>query len=476
VNLELTAGKLAGIYDALAAAAGERRDMDLQEIWLAEDAITSLPAFALAGRPPGPVLLVQDETDIRAAGRSVKPLVKQVFEAAGCDVEVVVIRDDWEVHTTPAHIAEAQAHLKPGQVVVSVGSGTITDIAKHAVFEYEAAHPGERLWLVCLATANSVVAYTSNQAPINYGHVKRTIPSRLPDLLAYDTRTLADAPREYTDGGIGDTYVGCGSFADYRLSHLMGLGRWEPLSWEIMKAPTRRFLGRDPVLQDRSAAGIGQLVLDLSACGFALSVANESGPLSGLEHVTSHMLDMAAAYDGRPVGNHGSQCSLACILTLIAWQKVMAGVDLSALDPDRIDVAAEQAKVFAVFGFLDEDGQSAQECWNDYAAKIGVWQANRAKVLALRDDWDTYRADLAGYLTDPQAYVEALAAVGHPLRFEDIPTGLTEDRVRWAFTHANLMRKRSYLSDLLGFAGQWTEDFVDDVFTTYHRLTAPYLR
>ncbi|MDR0416384.1 MAG: hypothetical protein LBH76_03530, partial [Propionibacteriaceae bacterium] len=68
----------------------------------------------------------------------------------------------------------------------------------------------------------------------------------------------------------------------------------------------------------------------------------------------------------------------------------------------------------------------------------------------------------------------ALAAAGHPLRFEEIPTGLDEDQARWAFANARLMRKRTSVADLLGFAGLWTEDFVDDVFETYRQLVAAY--
>ena len=36
------------------------------------------------------------------------------------------------------------------------------------------------------------------------------------------------------------------------------------------------------------------------------------------------------------------------------------------------------------------------------------------------------------------------------------------------------MRKRTNVADLLAFAGLWDDDFVDDVFATYHSLIHPY--
>ncbi|MDR0417063.1 MAG: iron-containing alcohol dehydrogenase, partial [Propionibacteriaceae bacterium] len=365
MSYQLQAGSLEGLYAHMSEFAGARRELNLEGIVMAEDAFGLVPAAATEGFAVSQVVIVQDETDIRRAGASVKPQMEQLFAAAGHPPKVVRLSDPHELHTTPEHIAVVQQVLRPGTVVVALGSGTVTDIAKHAVFEFEKATPGERLRLVATQTANSVVAYTSNQAPITFGQVKRTLPSRLPDLLVLDTQTLADCPLEYTVGGLGDAFVVAGSFADYRLANLLGMGRWEPVSWETMRFSLARFLAKDPILADRGVAGAGVLALDLAACGLSLSFAGESAPVSGLEHVTSHTLDMAAHRFGRPVGNHGSQCGLATILTLIVFDRLFAEADFSRLDPADIDDDAEQAKVRHAFERLDADGKAWRECWSD---------------------------------------------------------------------------------------------------------------
>lgn len=473
MTLTLSAGRLDDFYSAVSELSGHDRTLPLAEIRLSPDALADSVDLALAESRPR-VVLVQDATPILRAGEPVKPLVANMFETAGCRVEQVVVIDPHEVHTTSEHIAEVQACLQPGDAVVALGSGTIADITKHAVHGFEHAHPGRQLRLVVIQTANSVCAYTSGLAVVTTGGVKRTLPSRLPDGLLADTRLLADAPAAYTLGGIGDASVAAVSFADYRLVNLLGLGGWEPVSWQLMLPARGRFLARDPVTADRGDAGTGALAMDLAACGLAMTFAGESAPLSGLEHVTSHMLDMAAARYGRPVGNHGSQCALATVLTLICYDKLLREVENLALDPDGIDEDAEQRRVRETFTGLDSDGRAWQECWADYRVKLAAWRQHRAAVLAFAENWQSHRADLTDYLTKPEAFVAALAAAGHPLRFDQISSGLDEEQARWAFTGARLMRKRTNVADLLGFAGLWDHNFIDDIFATYHSLIRPY--
>lgn len=473
MTLQLQPGCLEGLYAELSSRDGADRSLNLGEIVLAEDALESVPSLVLKGGDAATVVIVQDETDIRRAGVSIKPYLERALAASGCEVHPITLHDDKELHTRPSHIATVRAALRPGVKVVSLGSGTVTDIAKHAVFEFEADQPQHRLTLIAVQTANSVVAYTSNQAVITFDKVKRTVASRLPDVLVLDTRILADCPSDISLGGIGDTFVVASSFADYRLVNLLGLGRWEPLSWPLMERPLEQFLACDPVLADRSEAGMGTLALDLAACGLSLSLAGESAPVSGLEHVTSHTLDMSAAHFHRPIGNHGSQCGLATIFTLIAYERLLSLPEL-VLDVGSVDDEVERHRVQTAFGHLDEDGATWQECWRDYSAKIQSWRDHRDAIAGFVQHWPERREELRRYVVTPDEYVTALAATGHPLRFEQIPTGITEAQARWAFTNARLMRKRTSVADVLGFAGLWTPEFIEELFATYHHLIAPY--
>lgn len=476
MSVELQAGSTAPLVAALSDLSGESYELQLADIILDDEALAQLEALIERAGHPTRIVLVQDTTRILRAGVDVKAAVADRLSAVGSDLEVVHLPGE-DPHTTLENIELVEDAIIDGSIVVAIGGGTVADVAKHAVHSSEARSDGLRLHLMVIQTANSVCAYSSGLSVLTVeGGVKRTVPSRLPDVLVLDATLLNDAPRHITMGGIGDASVAASSFADYRLSSLLGLGTWQPLSWELMVEPRTRFLRAEGSILDRGTEGAGRLGLDLAACGLSMTLAGDSAPLSGLEHVASHTLDMTAAHDGRPVGNHGSQCGLFTILTLLAWQHAIDHLDTAALDPARIDMDDEQAKVRAAFGDLDDDGLIWQECWKDYATKLDLWREQSPAVLELASRWDEYKRELSSLLVAPKDFVQALRIAGHPLRFEEIPTGITFAHARRAFTNARLMRKRSSIADLLGFAGQWNEATIDSIFLGYEQLVAESAR
>lgn len=420
------------------------------------------------------VVVVIDETTILRNDQDLKAGFLHELDTAQVPVKQVVIRGE-DPHTTFEHIGSVHDALTTSSYVIALGSGTVVDITKHAVFLFEQEHPSARLELTSVQTANSVCAYTSGLCVTTLaGGVKRTVPSRLPDNLVLDITVLEQAPRGYTQGGIGDASVAAVSFADYRLSHLLGLSAWDESSWELMRPTREAFLAQDESVTGDTATQAGAIALDLAACGIAMTIAGESAPLSGLEHVTSHMLDMAAASQQRPVGNHGTQCALASILSLIAFTHLLGMDELDFSTLSRIDLEQERNLVGEVFAPVDPQGRAVDECWKDYAAKIVTWQNNTRNVDQFSRQWHHNRADLSRFVADPRQFVAALAAAGHPLRFEDLAVPISHAQIRWAFMNARLMRKRTTVADVLAFTGQWTDDFIDHVMNTYLELTSSY--
>ena len=472
-SVPLVMDDLPGFYARVSEATGANHTYALRRIVTAPDAWTALPeVLADTTCEVERVLVVEDETEILRDGEPLKPAVAARLADCGVPVEVLVLTGDEELHTSAEHIATVRAALEPATAVLALGSGTIADITKHAVFGFEQEHPEAPLHLVSLQTANSVCAFTSELAVVTTDGVKRTLPSRLPDILVLDTTVLTQAPRAYTLGGIGDASVAAVSLADYRLASALGMGRWEPAAALVLRDVRDDFLAGDPRLADPGVEGAEAIARALGACGFAMSMAGESAPVSGLEHITSHMLDMAAVHGRRPIGNHGMQCGVASALVLIAFDHLLEQVDvgaapLDALVPDR---ERERADVVETFAAIDPSGRAGEECWRDYATKLDAWERAQPTVAAFVEDWPRHRQELRQHLSDPGTFMSALHATGHPLDFEEIPPGLSFEEVRWAFANARKMRKRWSVADLLSVLGIWDEAFVDDVFATFFAL------
>src|SRR5688500_12281566 len=86
-----------------------------------------------------PVVVVMDPTPMRRGSDELKPLVLARLRAAGWQPEALWLMPDagGQVHTDFEQINRVKAKFRAGVAVLSVGSGTVTDIAKHACFTFE---------------------------------------------------------------------------------------------------------------------------------------------------------------------------------------------------------------------------------------------------------------------------------------------------------------------------------------------------
>src|SRR5258708_7160138 len=267
-----------------------------------------------------------------------------------------------------AHIEAVQRRLRPGVALLSVGSGTVTDIAKHAAYLFEQAG-GPRLPFVVLQTANSVSAYTSNMAPTFVGGVKRTLASRYPDALVCDLETLRDAPREMTVAGVGDLLAAFVSFPDWLLAHRLGLDdSYTQFPQTLMGPLDEIFLAESDAIRTGTLQGMAVLAKLIALGGLAMSLAHATTPMSGYEHVMSHILDLLAEQAGRPLAQHGSQVALASVLGAAAYERF-----LSDFEPDEVALAqsypsadAMQARIESTSAAVNPSVRAGAAAWPHY--------------------------------------------------------------------------------------------------------------
>ena len=109
--------------------------------------------------------------------------------------------------------------------VVSVGGGTITDIAKVATARHGdgATADDGGIPLVVVQTAASVDGYTDNVSVVLRDGVKRTIPSRWPDVVIADVTTISTAPRQLNTAGYGEVLSMLTAPADWYLASVLGM-------------------------------------------------------------------------------------------------------------------------------------------------------------------------------------------------------------------------------------------------------------
>lgn len=453
---------LDGLREALDAADPEGRlaPVGMKRIEIGPDVLDLLPE-AVSGLLAGDgerVVLVGDPTPIPREGEELKGLVERLL-AETFPVERVVIGDpEHELHADDAALEEAEAAVAGADCVVVVGSGTITDVCKVAT-----ARTGDTP-LVVVQTAASVDGYFDDVSVVLKSGVKRTIPSRWPDVLLADLPTLVEAPAALTAAGFGDAVSIYTGPADWYLASLVGVDdSYHPALVEMLLGYGQDLIGSAAGVGRHEPKATGWLVRLLALRGISSGVAGTTAILSGTEHLISHMLDMHAGQHGLPLGVHGAQVGVATLIEAAAWEVLFDELDPSQIDVDACFPAPEEmeAVVREAFADLDPTGAVADECWSDYAKKLERWTERREEFEAFLNDWPERRAELKEMVASPGQLGGALTDAGAPARFGDLDPPVSPEVARWAVRNCHLMRNRFTVADLLFFLGWWDDAFVE---------------
>lgn len=208
-------------------------------------------------RPAGDVVVLAAATPMSVDGRDLRAVIEEALEDRFAVRWVVVGPAGGEVHADEPTVGAAAAAAAGAGCVITVGSGTITDIGKAA------ASGGAPL--VAVQTATSVNGYADPFSVLLRHGVKRTTPSRWPDALVIDPAVLRDAPPELSRAGAGDLMAMFTATADWYLASVIGLAPgpdpghadppYHPAVAALTLARGQRLLALAPRLGAGGAAG-----------------------------------------------------------------------------------------------------------------------------------------------------------------------------------------------------------------------------
>ena len=441
--------------DALRERLGPgRRPIGIQRIRLGPDVLDCLGDDVAEIRRDGDVLVVADHTPMRRRGEDLKAMVVAALERRFPTRIATLGTAGVDLHADEAASAELDRHMAGVGCVVSVGSGTITDLAKDASLRAGA------IPFVVVQTAASVNAFSDDMAVLLRDGVKRTVPSRWPDIVIADVDVLASTPHEMQLAGFGEL---CSMFtapADWYLASAIGMDdTYDPEIVALFREGADAVLesaGRLPTI-GRDPAMVEELAGRMALTGIAMGVAGRTAPLSGTEHLVSHLLDMrAAAVDGE-TALHGAQIGVASVLAATIWHDTLDRFDPSVLARRdlQVDSAAVQQQVRDAFDALDPSGRMADECWRDVGRKVDRWSSKESEVRAFAGDWDRHHASLRGLVAPPDRLRAALTAAGAPSTIGELDPPTSDAVVRWALTALPLMRDRFTVVDLRFLTGDW---------------------
>lgn len=338
--------------------------------------------------------------------------------------------------------------------LVSVGSGTISDLGKAVAAELD-------LPLVAVQTAASVNGYADSLSVLVRNGAKRTLPTSWPRALLIDHDVVAQAPDALTRSGVGDAVAAWVAPADWYLATALGLDHgWDEGAISPVVRAAQPLVDLDPA----EPAALAALLDVLTIGGLAIGHTGSTAGLSGVEHLISHLLDMAAMAAGREHDLHGAQVGVATVVSGALWQIALQEIDLGSLEPAALAPPADlEQRVLGSWIALDPTGRVGAECWRSVQRKFTAWAAHGTAVGAFFDDWPRHETVLRRLAHPPEVPSAALANWDAARTFSALTPAVDADLARWALRSLPYMRDRFTLTDLLLLAGRWDDALIEKV-------------
>ena len=317
--------------------------------------------------------------------------------------------------------------------LISVGSGTITDLVKYA------AHL-EGKPFAAFATAPSMNGYTSVNAAITDGGHKKTLPATAARAVFMDLAVLANAPVRMIRAGVGDSLCRSTAQTDWLMAHFLVETPYRSAPFALLQDDENKLIEGLEGVVGGDLGDMEVLARTLVMSGFGMAICGGSYPASQGEHLISHALEMLADPDWDE-SLHGEQIAVTTLTMARLQEQVLA-----TASPRVEATAVVEADLVPFFG-----ADLAASCWREFSRKALDPAGAAALNVRLRQQWDACRTAVRQVRRTSAELEAALRRVGAPTTPGKI--GIPDGFYRETVLHAREIRDRFTFLDLAAETG-----------------------
>jgi glycerol-1-phosphate dehydrogenase [NAD(P)+] len=257
---------------------------------------------------------------------------KKTKKLAGDDIYKILKKADYEVNSkivSRATVNEVNRVIKFGhknkiEIMMGVGGGSVIDVTKLAAHELKKP-------FISVPTSAAHDGIASPRASLKHskGSVSKTAESPLAILA--DTKVIMKAPYRMLASGCADVISNISAVMDWELAHRLKGEEFSSHSAVLAKTAAQLLLDNAEDIRPDSEESAWLAVKAMIVSGVAMSVAGNTRPASGSEHMFSHMLDhlgpgimLKGKKYKKPM--HGEQCGIGAIMMVYLhggdWEKI----------------------------------------------------------------------------------------------------------------------------------------------------------
>ena len=221
------------------------------------------------------------------------------------------------------------AHKNEIDVMLGVGGGSVIDITKLSAFELNKP-------FISVPTSAAHDGIASPRASLKHskGSVSKTAVSPLAILA--DTKVIKKAPYRMLASGCADAISNCSAVMDWELAHRLKGEEYSSHAAVLAKTAAQLLIDNAEDIRTNTEESAWIAVKAMIVSGVAMSVAGNTRPASGSEHMFSHMLDhlgpgimLKGKKYKKPM--HGEQCGVGAIMMVYLhggdWKEIRDALD-----------------------------------------------------------------------------------------------------------------------------------------------------
>ncbi|GAB4291153.1 MAG: hypothetical protein Kow0090_04540 [Myxococcota bacterium] len=421
-----------------------------EKIVVSPGAIDELPAIIKALCPEKSVTMICDDNTWNAVGeRADSVLADKGFSCEILNLEPENIEIVEPLQETVDSLKELIA--PDTNAILTVGSGTITDIGKAL-----AAESGKPQ--IALVSAPSVNGFTSSFSSLIRNGLKTTFPAPSPVIVVADIGIFQNAPKNLIAAGFADLCSRTVSGPDWHIAAQIYDMPYREEAIRLASISFDAIKGIAEGIQKRDAAALTVLTNALMLSGFSMCLAGSSSPASGGEHLISHYWDMTAIKAGvQPPSLHGLQVGIASLMTSSLFEL------LSAINCDDIDIEKLISEYPTDEEFAEalkwRHGELYEIVKNTALKKFVPSDIQRKRLERLKERWDDMWEKIKPEFLPPTELLSLLEKAACPTLASEI--NLSRSEVTRAFLNARDIRLRFSILDVAFDLGL-LEEIVDE--------------
>ena len=260
-------------------------------------------------------LIVADKNTKKLLGNE----IRKILSKANYDVKEKIVSKPTvgEVNNVIKY-----AHKNKIDLLLGVGGGSVIDITKLAA--HDTSKP-----FISVPTCASHDGIASPRAALKHrsGSVSKTAISPLAILA--DTAIISRAPYRMLSSGCADVISNLSAVLDWELAYRLKGEEFSSHAAVLAETASQLLIDHSDEIRPDAEESAWLAVKAMIVSGVAMSVAGNTRPASGAEHMFSHMLDHLGPgimLKGRGRALHGEQCGVGSIMMVYLhggdWEKV----------------------------------------------------------------------------------------------------------------------------------------------------------